>query len=253
MTASDYLLTRFGKLSLFRQTCVVVLAAIIGADTLSLVFYGIFFADRLLLDLFLTTVITVAVGFPLGYFILRQQLKLALMAAKLDRAARIDHLTSLANRKTFFEEAEAIVGSEAFKEGAVLFMDADHFKSINDTFGHAIGNAVLQEMGSVIRSSIRESDLAARIGGEEFAVFLVEAGRDKTLEVAERIRQNMRGVRRAVGIEDREITVSIGICLHGPGQTLDDILLRADQNLYVAKNRGRDCIVATTGFGPVFA
>ncbi|BCH18216.1 diguanylate cyclase domain-containing protein [Mesorhizobium sp. L-2-11] len=86
-------------------------------------------------------------------------------------------------------------------------------------------------MGSAIRNSIRESDLAARIGGEEFAVFLVEAGRDKTLEIAERIRQNMRGVRRAVGIEDREITVSIGICVHGPGQTLNDILLRADQNL----------------------
>ncbi|TJV75947.1 MAG: GGDEF domain-containing protein, partial [Mesorhizobium sp.] len=72
----------------------------------------------------MTTVITIAVGFPLGYFFLRQQLMLALMAARLDQAARIDHLTSLANRKTFFEEAEAIVGSEAFREGAVLFIDA---------------------------------------------------------------------------------------------------------------------------------
>ncbi|RWO29030.1 MAG: diguanylate cyclase [Mesorhizobium sp.] len=79
---------------------------------------------------------------------------LALMAARLDRAARIDHLTSVANRKTFFEGAEAIVGSEAFKEGAVLFIDADHFKSVNDTFGHAIGDAVLQEMGSVIRKRL---------------------------------------------------------------------------------------------------
>ncbi|ESZ10285.1 hypothetical protein X737_32100 [Mesorhizobium sp. L48C026A00] len=197
MTASHYFLTRFGKLSLFRQTCVVVLAAIIGADTLTLVFYGIFFADRLLLDLFLTTVITVAVGFPLGYFFLRQQLNLALMGARLDRAARIDHLTSLANRKTFFEGAEAIVGSEAFKEGAVLFIDADHFKSVNETFGHAIGDAVLQEMGSVIRK---------RLGGahRRRGVRCVP-GRSRPRQDIGSSRAHQTehaGVRRAVGIED---------------------------------------------------
>ncbi|RWN61373.1 MAG: diguanylate cyclase [Mesorhizobium sp.] len=173
---------------------------------------------------------------------------LALMAARLDRAARIDHLTSLANRKTFFEGAEAIVGSEAFKEGAVLFIDADHFKSVNETFGHAIGDAVLQEMGSVIRK---------RLGGahRRRGVRCVP-GRSRPRQDIGSSRAHQTehaGVRRAVGIEDREITVSIGICVDGPGQTLNDILLRADQNLYVAKNRGRDCIVATTGFGPVFA
>ena len=242
-TYSHRLLRKFGNLSVVTQSSLIVLAAVIGAETLTLIFYSIFFADRLLLDMLLTAVIVVLVGFPLAYFFIGQQVKLAIMAAKLDRAARTDGLTGLINRKTFFEEAAGLIAQEKPFPSALLFIDVDHFKSINDSFGHTIGDAVLRELASLIRSSIRVRDLAARLGGEEFAVFLVDADRTEAMQVAERIRMNARSVRQAIDIRDRAITVSVGVCMRQPGQDLEDILLKADRNLYAAKRRGRDLVV----------
>ncbi|MCA9797814.1 MAG: GGDEF domain-containing protein, partial [Candidatus Eremiobacteraeota bacterium] len=182
------------------------LGAIAGADTLTLIFYGIFFADRLVLDLVLTTVIVIVVGFPPAYFFISQQVRLAVLAAKLDRIARTDGLTGLSNRMAFFEEAQALIDDSLAPAGSLLFIDADHFKSINDTFGHATGDSVLRELGAIIRSCIRGGDLAARIGGEEFAMFLTGADRNEAKQVAERIRMRTRGISGALGIQGREIT-----------------------------------------------
>jgi diguanylate cyclase (GGDEF)-like protein len=245
---------KFGTLSLPAQTVWVTLSAIVGADLLTLIFYGIFFTDRLLLDLFLTTVITILVGFPLAYFFLGQQAKLAVMAAELKRLARTDHLTDLANRGAFLEETAIILGSD---KGAMLFIDADHFKSINDTFGHATGDAVLRQIAGVIRSSIRAGDLAARIGGEEFAVFLTGANDHIAAEIAERIRSRVQHcVAQAVAIADRQITVSIGVVIQEGDASIDEMMSGADSNLYRAKNLGRNRItglgelVAGVGFAP---
>ncbi|SMO86608.1 GGDEF domain-containing protein [Paracoccus laeviglucosivorans] len=243
MAYSHRLLKKFGKFSVFKQTCLIVLAAVIGAETLTLIFYSIFFADRLLLDLLLTSVIVIIVGFPLAYFFIGQQMKLAAMATKLEYAARTDGLTGLTNRKTFFDDAAAVIAGGKHSADTLLFIDVDHFKSINDTYGHAVGDAVLRELASALRASIRERDLAARLGGEEFAVFLLDADREEALQVAERIRSGVRNVLRVVGIMDRAITVSVGVCVREPGQNLDEILLKADHNLYAAKNRGRDLVV----------
>ena len=240
---SGSVLNQFRKCTLFSQTCVIVLAAVIGSETLTLIFYSIFFADRLLLDMLLTAVSVVIVGFPLAYFLLGQQMKLSVMAIELDRAARTDGLTGLANRRAFFQEAKDVIALGRPSSDALLFIDVDHFKSINDTFGHAIGDAVLRELAAVIRSSVREGDLVARLGGEEFAVLLVDADRAEAMQVAERIRINAQNVRRAVDTNDRAVTVSMGVCLREPGQDLEDILLKADQGLYAAKRQGRDLII----------
>jgi diguanylate cyclase (GGDEF)-like protein len=181
--------------------------------------------------------------FPLTYFFLGQQIKLSVMVTELNRAARTDGLTGLTNRKAFFEEAEDVIAQDKPTSNALLFIDVDHFKSINDTFGHAIGDAVLRELAAVMRSSVREKDLVARLGGEEFAILLIDADRSEAMQVAERIRVNARNVRRAVDAIDRAITVSMGLCLPEPGQNLEDILLKADQGLYAAKRQGRDLIV----------
>lgn len=242
MTYSHRLLKKFGKLSVFKQSCLIVAAAVLGAEVLTLIFYGIFFADRLLLDLFLTAVIVVIVSFPLAYFFIGQQVKLALMAVELDRTARTDGLTELMNRRTFFEEATGVIAADKHG-GALLFIDVDHFKSINDTYGHTAGDAVLRQLASVIRSSIREKDLAARLGGEEFAVLLVDADREDALRAAERVRTNARNVWHAVAAVDRPITVSVGVCVRQPGEGLEDILLKADRNLYAAKSGGRDLVI----------
>jgi len=237
------MMTRFGRLPLFLQTSWVVAAAVAGADLLTLIFYGIVFTERLLLDLILTTIITLLVGFPIAYFFLGQQLKLAVMAIRLEQSARTDHLTGLDNRAGFFEGVAAAL-NESGTTGALLFIDADHFKSVNDTFGHAAGDIVLQNIARKISKSIREGDVAARIGGEEFAVFLPGANSQVAAEVAERIRSRVQeNVAAISGLADRKITVSIGISLGASGEAVDQLLSQADHNLYQAKEQGRNCVV----------
>lgn len=243
--ASAALASRFNGLSVISQSCVIVTTAVIGADLLTLVFYSIFFAERLLLDLLLTSLIVIVVASPLTYFFLARSARFAELAAELDRANRIEDLTGLLNRKTFLSQAKRLIEAEAAdgSAGAMLFIDADHFKALNDRFGHAVGDAVLREIGTALKSCIRESDLAGRIGGEEFAVFVAQAGQDRAVQVCERIRHRVKAISEIIDLDGCDITVSIGASAHRPGQDLDSLLMAADRNLYKAKETGRDRIV----------
>lgn len=245
MTANDALFRWFGRRTALQQTFMIAAACIIAADIMTLLFYSIFFYDRLLLDLILTTVITVAISFPLGYVFFSQNVRLQRLAAQLDKALSIDDLTGLRNRNTFFKESYERIrqGAGSACAGSLLFIDADHFKSVNDTYGHAAGDAVLRELGSVILSCTRNSDVVARLGGEEFAVFLAGSDTLEAHRVAEQIREKTRAVGHLAGIPDRTVTVSIGVSVHRSGQCLDDLLLEADRCLYSAKGLGRDCVV----------
>lgn len=237
------LMTFFGRLPLILQTCWVVAAAVVGADLLTLIFYGIFFTDRLLLDLVLTTIITLLVGFPIAYFFLGQQLKLAKMAVRLEESSRTDHLTGLRNRAAFFHDVSSLLDLSGACD-ALLYIDADHFKSVNDAFGHATGDAVLKNIAIKISEVIREVDVVARIGGEEFVVFLPGATLPKAAEVAEQIRLRVQQtVARAAGLLDGTITVSIGISINLGECSVEQLMSRADQNLYRAKELGRNCII----------
>jgi two-component system, cell cycle response regulator len=133
----------------------------------------------------------------------------------------------------------------ARKPIAVLMIDVDHFKRINDERGHAAGNDVLKEIVKRITSALRPSDLVARMGGEEFAVVMPETDPDAALQIAERLR-------RRVGdrpIEDVTVTVSVGVAVVQPEaeEELDAALRRADAALYLAKGAGRNCVVADSG------
>ncbi|MCX8568090.1 MULTISPECIES: GGDEF domain-containing protein [Hyphomicrobiales] len=243
MFRTEEIVRRFGKLSVPKQSCILVVAAILGADLLTLIFYGMFFSDRLLLDLLLTTLIVVVVAFPLAFFVMNQQARLTTMAEKLDRAARTDDLTGLSNRKTFFDQVRQTIQSSSGSAGCLLFIDADHFKSINDTYGHATGDVVLLELGAIMKSSVGGQDLVARLGGEEFAVFLVGADRSAALRTAEALRLKAHQVASCAGIGDHQVSVSIGISIHRTGLGLEDLLLEADKNLYAAKKNGRDRVM----------
>ncbi|MCG6859214.1 MAG: GGDEF domain-containing protein [Salaquimonas sp.] len=228
----------------------IVVAALAGADPMTFLFYGLFFHDRLMLDLIFTSIIVVTVGWPIAYFFMRQHAELESMAGKLKWAAHFDDLTKLTNRRTFIERADALVQSAGSGRGAgaLLYIDVDRFKSINDTHGHAAGDRALEALASAIRSCIRDGDLAGRLGGEEFAVFLAGADHEQANRVSQRIRQSVRAVTEAIGIEDRVITVSIGMAMHIPGQSLDETLSLADRYLYVAKQRGRDRVIDEDAF-----
>ena len=165
------------------------------------------------------------------------------LQASLERALHLaehDSLTGLLNRRAFFSYAELT----DWTPRVVIMVDIDHFKAINDRYGHAVGDRVLEHMGRAIRTVLSRrlgaDYLAARLGGEEFAV-MIPAGPavDSRLVVAD-----LRGAIAAVASEVAEIesptTASLGVAQLGPGQTLDDALQMADAGLYLAKASGRD-------------
>jgi diguanylate cyclase (GGDEF)-like protein len=158
-------------------------------------------------------------------------------------AALIDPLTGLSNRRAFLQDAAALAKRQVGhpRPTAVLLMDLDHFKSINDRFGHAVGDRVLEVFAETARQSMRSSDLFGRLGGEEFAAVLHDTARDKAAVVAERIRESFAQAAREV--DDRPVcaTLSIGL-VHSERAALDvpELMVQADQALYIAKERGRN-------------
>jgi diguanylate cyclase (GGDEF)-like protein len=164
-------------------------------------------------------------------------------------AAMVDPLTGIANRRSFLQDAEAIAKRHLGnpRPTAALLIDLDHFKSINDRFGHAVGDRVLAIFANAARKSMRGSDLIGRLGGEEFAAILVETGRDKASEVAERIRASFAQMAQEVDGHPVRATVSIGL-VHCLERTLEisELLTQADHALYYAKERGRNRVEVTS-------
>jgi diguanylate cyclase (GGDEF)-like protein len=162
---------------------------------------------------------------------------------KAEAEALRDPLTRLANRghvNLFLETA--IGAAERGGNLALVLMDLDHFKHINDRYGHSAGDATLVAFAQVLRTHTRRSDLSARFGGEEFIAVLTGAGGVKGAQVfAERVRQAVRGI----PFEWGPVTVSMGVAGYEPGmRSSDPILAAADRALYQAKARGRDRVVA---------
>jgi diguanylate cyclase (GGDEF)-like protein len=158
-------------------------------------------------------------------------------------AAMLDPLTGIANRRSFLQDASLIANRHRAdpRPTAVLLIDLDHFKSINDRFGHALGDRVLEIFTDAARKSVRASDLLGRLGGEEFAVVLYDTSRDKAKVVAERIRESFAAVAKDVDGRPVCATVSIGLA-HCEGATFDvpELLAQSDEALYFAKENGRN-------------
>lgn len=157
---------------------------------------------------------------------------------------REDPLTGIANRRYFFEQANTEM-QRAFRSGALslLMIDLDHFKRVNDTWGHAVGDAVLKNFSVVAREPLRVADLMARIGGEEFAVLLPATTAEGARVVAERIREVV--LNQFIEITEGQITytVSIGVTeMNAVGDSLSSFMKRADTALYRAKELGRNRI-----------
>lgn len=167
-------------------------------------------------------------------------------------ASLVDPLTGIPNRRAFLEGAAAMaqrIEAEP-RPTAILLIDLDHFKSINDSYGHALGDRVLQVFAATAAANIGPSDLLGRLGGEEFAVALEHADRDRAEDVAETIRRSFERVASEVDGRPAAATCSIGIAVSEEGRLdTSELLARADEALYSAKERGRNrCEVATTGF-----
>lgn len=170
----------------------------------------------------------------------------------LIRLANTDELTGLSNRRRFMEAL-----TQEFSRGgryghalSLCMLDIDHFKAVNDRYGHDAGDEVLRRFSQLMQKHLRETDLAARIGGEEFAILLPYAGEEEAVFVAERIRRAVSELQIRFGDETLALTVSAGIAVMdspeaAPSQA-SGLLTRADQALYQAKHAGRDRVTLFT-------
>jgi len=167
---------------------------------------------------------------------------------ELKMQARTDPLTGISNRRYFNESVETELRRNLRYPGESVFLmlDIDHFKNINDTFGHAIGDIALKKLVLVCQETLRITDIIGRVGGEEFAILLVRTGLEEGLLIAERLRLNIQNIELAVESGTRvPLTVSIGVTRHRTvKENLPELMERSDQALYRAKGEGRNRIVA---------
>jgi len=158
-------------------------------------------------------------------------------------AAMTDPLTGLLNRRAFLQDAEVLLRRQIERDRpiGVLLIDLDHFKSINDRFGHATGDKVLQIFAKVAQANLRQNDLIGRLGGEEFTVVLADASIDNAYLVADRLRNAFAVAAAAIDDQALHATASIGVSvIVDPAQDLAHLITLADQALYLAKARGRN-------------
>jgi diguanylate cyclase (GGDEF)-like protein len=165
---------------------------------------------------------------------------------KLELLAFVDPLTGVMNTRGYYSETARRIRCEmrGKAEFAVLFVDLDYFKKINDTFGHEAGDQVLREVATCIQRSTRSTDVIGRVGGEEFSILLPLCGAQGALQVAEQIRGAIEALMPLVNGTPLRITASIGVaCSEANCQTLSALQRRADQAMYRAKQQGRNRVI----------
>jgi diguanylate cyclase (GGDEF)-like protein len=167
--------------------------------------------------------------------------QLASLTGRLRELAMIDSLTGVLNRRAFLDHADGewVRHRRHGHALACAMIDVDGFKSINDTFGHAAGDAVLQHIGALVRATLRASDLPARLGGDEFIALMPETNLEGALATAERLLG--RVVSRPLTVLDQSFspTLSIGVASADGCSSLEELMARADRALYQAKKEGR--------------
>ncbi|MBI4742605.1 MAG: GGDEF domain-containing protein [Betaproteobacteria bacterium] len=173
-----------------------------------------------------------------------EQLRQEVSRARQD--ALIDGLTGLTNRKGFDVALEGCLSdAEPGSRPSLLITDIDHFKRVNDTYGHVFGDKVIRSIAQILKHGVKGKDTAARYGGEEFVILLPDTPLEGARSLAEQIRATVEKcrIKRSDNNEAlASITVSVGVARHRSGESLSDFVARADGALYASKNRGRNCV-----------
>lgn len=197
--------------------------------------------------LFVTVGVPIMMSLPVMYFLMSKLRDLALAHERLTVYASTDPLTQVMNRAAFSTLVEAYLdevrGPQRKPAGALLIVDADHFKSINDHFGHDRGDEALVTIAQTIRNTLHSPEIVGRLGGEEFGVFLPDANRARANIVAERIRQSVADAPFAPNGAAHPLSVSVGGAVFDRPLGLGDLFRAADALLYAAKRGGRNRVV----------
>ncbi|MFC6489212.1 GGDEF domain-containing protein [Nitratireductor sp. GCM10026969] len=162
----------------------------------------------------------------------------------LRRERDVDTLTGVLNRRGFEGRARAFLAQGSGEPHSLILCDLDHFKQINDRYGHAAGDRVLNGFGGLLRHNARADDLFGRIGGEEFAILLRDTALSEAIGFAERLRLELSALEFPFLPSGGRVTASFGVAAAEPGDSLEQLLARADRRLYLAKTSGRNRTLA---------
>lgn len=209
------------------------------------------FTGKIIPDIYpIAIIVPLVVAPPVAYWLANVFYEITRIGEEIERIAFADDLTGIANRRAFFEKAPDLI-AQSILDGTtatIILVDIDHFKNINDTYGHKAGDAMLMLIAEILTQSIQDaSGIVGRIGGEEFALLVIHKDRARVVDLADQIRMNIRNA--SITTRDTPIagTVSIGLAHHKTGTDLDNTLHCADKALYLAKNAGRDRVVLHQG------
>jgi len=191
------------------------------------------------------TIVPVLLAAPLFFYLTLKLRELAIVNHKLAVVASTDALTAVLNRGAFSARVDEALGRNRTRlvgrpMGALLVVDADHFKAVNDRFGHAEGDEALRVIVEAIRPCLRSTDMLGRLGGEEFAVFLPDATPVNAVDIAERIRRAVAEAEFLPGGSRHALTVSVGGAVFDRPVGFAELFRIADSYLYEAKDAGRN-------------
>ena len=229
-------------LRIYRVTGLITLASVALSLIFTNIIMEIFSAGLNVQGLIVSIVMPLALGGPPTYFLVLKHEQLRHANEQLEHLASTDWLTACLNRGAFTGAVSRYLDRHrsAGSGGALLIVDADDFKGVNDRFGHDAGDQALQLIASAIRRSVRNTDLVGRLGGEEFGIFLAQSDVVAADHVAERIRRAVSAIAFAPDGVPCPLSVSIGGATYAASAPFGELYRLADRHLYEAKNTGRD-------------
>lgn len=233
---------------LFRAMLVTILVVILG----QIFSFSIRYAAGQPFTAFLfmmNSIMPILTAFPISVYIFMQNEKLKKTAAELAEANRLlriradtDSMTGLLNRNAFLERIKPL--NKTSDQAALLVVDADNFKNINDAFGHQAGDTALKAIVQALQASVSKQDIIGRIGGEEFAIFLPQTNSDTAQIIAEKLRKAVENIQFTPDENSLyPLSISIGIAMSSGSFTTSQLMRMADQSLYQAKAKGRNQVV----------
>lgn len=224
---------------------VICFLAVVSAGAAYHFFRPEVFAANTRFIVVITATIAVLLAAPVVSILLYMVRHINRLHEDLKDAVRRDYLTGVMSREAFVREVQDHLElcSDQNSGGALLMVDADYFKRINDRFGHDVGDAALMVIGKALKKGIRQGDLVGRVGGEEFAIFLKDSDGDIAPEIAERLRCFVKHAEECKLLPGLELTVSVGGILFDQPVEFDEIYKAADRHLYEAKKQGRDRVI----------
>lgn len=229
----------FGHMLLYSAS--ISLALLVPNNPMLIAEYSPFMAHRIIA----TSSVLAAVFVIIISVHERYQRTIIRMNKQLEELASTDHLTKVHNRNFIYKH---FINEQRFTdlvhlESALLILDIDHFKSINDTYGHDIGDIVLKKISDHIAANIRAQDIFARWGGEEFILILNNTPKDTAIARAEHIREVVENMTIEIDTKVIKVTTSIGLAMLAPDKDANKTIKKADKNLYQAKSTGRNKLV----------